>query len=809
MSWKRCLPNRFKVQYNENLSTFKHNKCVYTCLNEFFNEHNAIRCKKCIIHIGAHKCEELDIYTQFTDNILWIDANDELCLQNKSIVNALISDQDDLLVDFIITDNDAMSSSILEMNLHKEEHPDCLEVSRLKKKTVTLDTLFDRLNMRHDTYDMLCIDIQGAELLALKGSLKILPHINCIITEVNTKELYTNCPLIQDLDNFLMNHGFYRAKTCMTRHGWGDAAYIRKTVSVCLSGGLGNRLFQLAFLYSIAKKTNSIPVLYSKHILENKHSSINYFPFYQYFPILENILENIQIIQEPSDSPAVFFSKVFDITNDMNHHNFLFQGYFQSERYFESYSDDIKTLFIDALEKISPSLQFVTSTFVHIRGGDHIHSNNREHSLSGIEKYYKNSIQCFPKHTVFTILTDDVRYAKSLSFLKDIKYSINTFSNELSTINLMRSATIGGICSNSTFSWWGAYLNRNILKIVTMPYPFLNYMKFSDIYFKGTIIIPIEGSKTWFDSICSCRQCEDEIIIVMVATDLTYDKITECFIDDKEATLFLVDKAIHQDNYNDLVIITCKYANTTEELLRLTINGKSKHIVIDKMDCLQKYNLVMMTMFKHDNLLIESFITYYTKIHKIEHYFLYYNGDECTYKTLPEFSNVTYIFWPYPYFLNNMHYAQFAAINDFLYFSKHITKLALYNDLDEYISWKTSETLSEFLLQNDYDCYGFLNRFICLQNMKQQIFPSPDIYKMIENKTYQVSKTEWKFGERSKCIIKVSKVQCMGVHKVILPHTLSLFICHEGLSTLLHICNIVSRTNISLDVRCKNLLFLF
>lgn len=76
-------------------------------------------------------------------------------------------------------------------------------------------------------YDFINLDIQGAELLALKGATSILPFVKAIYTEVNEKELYEGCALIEELDAYLKQNGFTRILTNMTKHGWGDALYIR------------------------------------------------------------------------------------------------------------------------------------------------------------------------------------------------------------------------------------------------------------------------------------------------------------------------------------------------------------------------------------------------------------------------------------------------------------------------------------------------------------------------------------------------------------------------------------------------------
>ena len=69
----------------------------------------------------------------------------------------------------------------------------------------------------------------------LRGAEKVLEGMKCVITEVNMKELYAGCAQIEDFDAFLGERGFMRVCTDMTRHGWGDALYLRKLVTVQFS----------------------------------------------------------------------------------------------------------------------------------------------------------------------------------------------------------------------------------------------------------------------------------------------------------------------------------------------------------------------------------------------------------------------------------------------------------------------------------------------------------------------------------------------------------------------------------------------
>lgn len=188
-----------------------------------------------ILHIGAHECEERPAYAKYgydDSRVIWIEGNASIVERNRraipsvNIHHAIISDQDDQEVNFIVTNN-GQSSSILELDEHKKEHSWVYETHRLKVKTTTVDTLFQRNNLNPTEIHFLNIDIQGAELLALKGMSTLLPHIKYAYLEVNIKHLYKDCALMTEIDDFLRPYGFSRQETVMTQHGWGDALYVK------------------------------------------------------------------------------------------------------------------------------------------------------------------------------------------------------------------------------------------------------------------------------------------------------------------------------------------------------------------------------------------------------------------------------------------------------------------------------------------------------------------------------------------------------------------------------------------------------
>jgi FkbM family methyltransferase len=207
---------------------------------------------KGIIHVGAHQAEEISVYDLLRiKNVVWIEANSELIssLQEKIyqpknlfqktfnlkphkkhvLINSLISDEDNKEYEFKITNN-AESSSILELDQHLKYHPEIHVVNSKYLTSKRLDTIVKEHSINMKKFNFLNLDIQGAELLALKGFSENLAHIKYIYTEVNNEELYKDCALIGDLDNYLSTYGFKRKETRLTEYKWGDAFYIKQKI---------------------------------------------------------------------------------------------------------------------------------------------------------------------------------------------------------------------------------------------------------------------------------------------------------------------------------------------------------------------------------------------------------------------------------------------------------------------------------------------------------------------------------------------------------------------------------------------------
>jgi FkbM family methyltransferase len=201
---------------------------VYKILNDYKIKVNGV------LHIGAHECEEMYFYKTLhlnENDMIWIDALPNKCdeLRNRKIPNVynlVITDKDNEDITFNVANN-WQSSSVLNLKTHKQEHPHIHYMGYYQMKTTTLNTFFKQNVKNPEKYNIWNIDIQGAELLALKGAGDYVNYADMLYLEVNEKELYENCGLIGEIDEYLQKYNFKRVYTQMEKYGWGDAIYVK------------------------------------------------------------------------------------------------------------------------------------------------------------------------------------------------------------------------------------------------------------------------------------------------------------------------------------------------------------------------------------------------------------------------------------------------------------------------------------------------------------------------------------------------------------------------------------------------------
>lgn len=194
-----------------------------------------------IFQVGSSIGQECQTYWDMgIKNMVMIEALPDIFNQLKKetekfspfvkCINACIGDEDGKSVLFNVANNGGQSSSLLEFDTHTIEHPTVEFVDILPMTTVRLDTLIKENSISIKEHDMLILDLQGAELIALMGLGVMLNEFNSIYMEVNEKHLYKDCPLVGEIDKYLADFGFYRVETMMLHFGWGDALYKKNSI---------------------------------------------------------------------------------------------------------------------------------------------------------------------------------------------------------------------------------------------------------------------------------------------------------------------------------------------------------------------------------------------------------------------------------------------------------------------------------------------------------------------------------------------------------------------------------------------------
>tara|TARA_R110002012_G_scaffold39333_1_gene108888 strand:- start:10427 stop:11188 length:762 start_codon:yes stop_codon:yes gene_type:complete len=225
-----------------------------------------------------------------------------------------------------------------------------------------------------------------------------------------------------------------------------------------LQGGLGNYMFQVAATYAHSVENDTEPVF----CFEDAFQAQNHIGTYS-----DNIFSKLTVDCTRRGSlyykePYFHYSKI-PMGDDL-----VINGYFQSEKYFAMHRSSILDLFgptkkIEAYinSKYGNLLDGDTCS-IHVRRGDYL-SLSENHPVLDIG-YYRSAMKKLynPK---FLIFSDDIQWCR-----ENFKGPSFTFIQEKDYIDLyIMSMCKDNIIANSSFSWWGAWLNNNPHKKVIAP----------------------------------------------------------------------------------------------------------------------------------------------------------------------------------------------------------------------------------------------------------------------------------------------------------------------------------------------------
>ena len=228
-------------------------------------------------------------------------------------------------------------------------------------------------------------------------------------------------------------------------------------------GRLGNQMFQYSALRGIANKNNceyTIP----ESSFKSEWSDHQLFETFEMSSINNvGLSKNTSILKEEKFN---FDDKFFNLSSC----NFDLVGYFQTEKYFshirESLLIDFK--FLDYI--LEPCVETISSfkepISLHVRRTDYLQKPN-EHPPQSIE-YYERALSYFDVDRDVIIFTDDVQWCKQQELFSSDRFIISESKDNRIDLCLM-SLCNDHIIANSSFSWWGAWLNTRDNPIVIAP----------------------------------------------------------------------------------------------------------------------------------------------------------------------------------------------------------------------------------------------------------------------------------------------------------------------------------------------------
>ncbi|PIX71350.1 alpha-1,2-fucosyltransferase, partial [Candidatus Roizmanbacteria bacterium CG_4_10_14_3_um_filter_33_21] len=262
-----------------------------------------------------------------------------------------------------------------------------------------------------------------------------------------------------------------------------------------LTGGLGGQMFQYAAGRALSLKLKTPLKLHFTNALFNTQRQYGL----DIFNIKANLATDAEIaklgvIKNQVINRFLYLAQLMNIrllknvyTEKLNDEydpdffnipdNFCIQGYFANEKYFKNIETTIRKDFTfknkldEKNQKFKDLITKYESVSIHVRRGDYI-TNKTGPRFIGLDYYIKaiKTISNKIKNPIYFIFSDDIDWVKQNLKLKNKSYFVNNNhgKNSYKDMQLM-SLCKHNIIANSTFSWWGSWLNSNKNKIMIKP----------------------------------------------------------------------------------------------------------------------------------------------------------------------------------------------------------------------------------------------------------------------------------------------------------------------------------------------------
>lgn len=272
-------------------------------------------------------------------------------------------------------------------------------------------------------------------------------------------------------------------------------------VYIPVKGGLGNQMFFYAYFLYLVKKGFLPKLIWFHYLFTKHHAGIEIYSIFNlesdtlpfsakfylwlgkmlHFPILKRIMGKFVSMSYKMDriyiqrTPYSFDEFPIEKCNS----NIFIDGFWQNYKYVIPIRRELLAAFKfklpmnnEMLEHYSNEISRVNSVSIHIRRGDYLEKQFSELNVIKSSEYYFKAIELVCSHItlpVFFVFTDDFLWAKKQFIGSNFIFVEGNTGNAAYLDMYLMSKCKNNIISNSTFSWWGAWLNQNEEKLVIAP----------------------------------------------------------------------------------------------------------------------------------------------------------------------------------------------------------------------------------------------------------------------------------------------------------------------------------------------------
>lgn len=248
---------------------------------------------------------------------------------------------------------------------------------------------------------------------------------------------------------------------------------------IVISGGLGNQMFQYAFALALREKYDNVILDISLYNYARMH---NGYELERVFGIKESLINKkglylllLRFLLKFNPLNIVNYDQISYDKNNLDTYSLYYYGCWLSEKYFKHVEHQIRNVYTFTIKDeitngIAQEMISKNSISIHIRRGDY---KNAGIPLLGSD-YYRRAIEYMKmkvKSSFFYVFTDDEDEGRELVETLAVPFKLincNKGDNSYKDMFLM-SKCKHNIIANSSFSWWGAWLNENEEKIVIAP----------------------------------------------------------------------------------------------------------------------------------------------------------------------------------------------------------------------------------------------------------------------------------------------------------------------------------------------------